>query len=75
MKVQEPSKVEEWRLPGRAPTVRTPQPGEWTDGSNPESNGPDGGTLGLMGQISPPPPKWPDFANNLSLKRSFYRAG
>ena len=41
----------------------------------PRSNGADGGTLGLVGQISPPPPKWPDFANNLSLKRSFYRAG
>ena len=34
--IQEPRKVEEWRLPGRAPAVRTPQPSEWTDGSNPE---------------------------------------
>ena len=34
--IQEPRKVEEWRLPGRAPAVRTPQPGEWTDRSNPE---------------------------------------
>ena len=25
----------------------------------PRSNGADGGTLGLIGQISPPPPKWP----------------
>ena len=39
------------------------------------SNGADGGTLGLIGQISPPPPKWPDFANNLSLKRSLYKPG
>ena len=41
----------------------------------PRSNGADGGTLGLVGQISPPPQKWPDFDNNLSLERSFYRAG
>ena len=41
----------------------------------PRSNGADGGTLGLVGQISPPPQKWPDFDNNLSLGRSFYRAG
>ena len=34
--IQEPRKVEEWRLPGRAPAVRTPQPSEWTDGYNPE---------------------------------------
>ena len=34
--IQEPRKVESWRLPGRAPAVRTPQPCEWTDGSNPE---------------------------------------
>ena len=33
--IQEPRKVEEWRLPGRAPAVRTPQPGEWKDGINP----------------------------------------
>ena len=58
--IQEPRKVEAWRLPGRAPAVRTPQPCEWTDGSNPEVERCGWRRARAGGPNLTTPPKWPD---------------
>ena len=72
--IQEPRKVEEWRLPGRAPAVRTPQPSEWTDGSNPEVERCRWRHARADRPNLTTTPQMADFANNLCLKRSLYRA-